>query len=242
MLTHSVFHRFVEQISESRDETSFRAAIADAAKAFDLPLFAYAMFGKTTAAPLTLISTYPVQWTDRYLKSHYEGLDPVIGASHETVQPFEWGQDTGTFDLSKRQKEFFEEASGFGIRYGFTIPMRDGRGSIAAVTFASSERRASFIRTIRGNGCALRLMAASLHYHACRKLWQSHIVGGKKLSPREFECLVWAARGKSAWATAKILGISDATVRFHLAQVRAKLGVTTTRQAIALSDAQTLLT
>jgi DNA-binding CsgD family transcriptional regulator len=32
------------------------------------------------------------------------------------------------------------------------------------------------------------------------------------LSPREKECLLWALRGKSAWETATILGISEHTV------------------------------
>lgn len=242
MQTHRIFRNFVEQINEGKDAASFRMAMADGASAFDLPCFAYACMTSGAKNTVDLISNYSIHWTDHYLKSHYEALDPVICAAYRSMVPFEWGQDVDGFDLSNRQREFFEEASSFGIRCGFTIPMRDGSGSIAAVTFASSERRASFIRSIRRNACALQFMAVSLHYHARRKLWPSHVIGGKKLSPREFECLVWAARGKSAWATAKILGISDATVRFHLGHVRTKLNVTTTRQAIALLDAQTLLT
>ena len=53
------------------------------------------------------------------------------------------------------------------------------------------------------------------------------------MSPREMECLLWAAKGKSAWATAKILGISDATVKFHLGNVRSKLNVTSSFRNLA---------
>jgi len=239
---HQIFRKFVEQLNESGNADSFRRTMELGTAAFDLPCFAYACMPTRAKGTVNLISNYPVHWTDHYLKSHYETLDPVIYAVCRSVEPFEWGQDAGGFDLDGRQRAFFEEASGFGIRCGFTIPLRDGCGSIAAVTFASSERRTSFIRSIRKNVRALQLMAASLHYHACRRLWQTRTIGGRELSPREFECLVWAARGKSAWATAKILGISDATVRFHLGRVRAKLNVTTTRQAIAFLDAQTYLT
>ena len=37
-----------------------------------------------------------------------------------------------------------EEAAAFGIRYGFTVPVHDNRGLIAAVTFAIDQRRAEF--------------------------------------------------------------------------------------------------
>lgn len=238
---YNVFRRFVEHLHEGQKADDLRVAMVEAATVFDLPCFAYAYIPSSAKKTVNLISTYSVRWTDHYLSSHYEILDPVISAAYQSVEPFEWGQDAGGFNLNDRQKEFFEEASNFGIRCGFTIPMRDGHGSIAAVTFASSERRSSFIRSIRMNMRTLQLMAASFHHHASRKLWRSRVVNGIELTPREFECLIWAARGKSAWATAEILGISDATVRFHLGHVRAKLDVATTRQAIAALDVQTHL-
>ena len=53
------------------------------------------------------------------------------------------------------------------------------------------------------------------------------------MSPREFECLEWAARGKSAWDIGAILGISRRTAAFHLDNARLKLGVKTISQAVA---------
>ncbi|MFK5073526.1 helix-turn-helix domain-containing protein, partial [Klebsiella pneumoniae] len=35
-----------------------------------------------------------------------------------------------------------------------------------------------------------------------------------RLSPREFECLEWSSRGKSAWEIGSILGISRRTAAF----------------------------
>lgn len=237
---HDIFQQFVERLNDSQSIDAFRVAMAEAVTAFDLPCFAYARLSPRSQEAVTLISTYPVRWTEHYLKSHYEVLDPVIRASHQSVQPFEWGPGAAGFELTKRQREFFDEASSFGIRCGYTIPIQDGRGPIAAVTFASRDRREGFVRSVRRNERVLQLMAISLHSHARRKLWHSSVVGGKQLSPREMECLLWAAKGKSAWATAKILGISDATVRFHLGNVRSKLNVTSARQAIAmLSRSQT---
>ncbi|WP_369726299.1 helix-turn-helix transcriptional regulator [Bradyrhizobium sp. LLZ17] len=59
------------------------------------------------------------------------------------------------------------------------------------------------------------------------------MVSGVVLSPREYECLEWSARGKSAGEIGTILGISE-PAGFHLDKIRAKLGVSSLRQAIVL--------
>ena len=58
--------------------------------------------------------------------------------------------------------------------------------------------------------------------------------GGRQTAPREIECLKWAAQGKSAWETGRIHGISRHTVAFYLDNAKAKLGVRSTVQAVAL--------
>jgi len=52
------------------------------------------------------------------------------------------------------------------------------------------------------------------------------------LSRREVECLQWLASGKTLFEAAKILGISERTIRFHITNARERLGVSTTVQAI----------
>ena len=66
------------------------------------------------------------------------------------------------------------------------------------------------------------------------------MIGGVSLSPREFECLKWAARGKSAWEIGQILGISRHTVATHLQNSKSKLGVRTIVQAVARLTASKL--
>lgn len=54
-----------------------------------------------------------------------------------------------------------------------------------------------------------------------------------KLTPREYECLKWTAQGKSTWEIAKIFGCSEATVNFHMTNIRSKFGVSS-RSAAAV--------
>ena len=52
------------------------------------------------------------------------------------------------------------------------------------------------------------------------------------LSPRETECLRWAALGKTDNEIGTILTISPRTARFHIENAKKKLGVATRIQAV----------
>lgn len=205
--------------------------MANAAAAMDLSCFAYlAMPARPTNEPL-VISTYPADWVAHYLQSRYERLDPVITEALQNPEPFRWGLGLAARQLSSAQRELFHEASHFGIRFGFTVPIHDGRGPVAAVTFATDEKRPQFENCINSHARVLQLMALYFHAHARRKLSGDRRIGEAILSPRELECLEWAAEGKSAWEIGRILGISRYTVASYLENAKEKLGVRTIVQA-----------
>ena len=56
---------------------------------------------------------------------------------------------------------------------------------------------------------------------------------GGLLSDREVQCLQLIAAGKTSWAIAEILGISQHTVNAHIRNIVRKLGVATRPQAVA---------
>lgn len=230
---HRIFQGFIDQLSESIDCLDLQKAMADAAAALDLSCFAYLAMPHRPRTEAQLISTYPSAWTGYYLDNHYERLDPVIIQALRDTEPFEWGLGVGSAKLLKKQQQLFDEAAQFGIRCGFTIPIHDGRGPIAAMTFAADLRRPAFRRSVEAHALVLQLMAMYFHAHVRRKLAPDRVVDGVALSPREYECLEWAAKGKSAWDIGRILGISRRTAAFHLDNAKAKLGVRSICQAVA---------
>ena len=231
---HYVFQQFVDRLVDSSETDGVQKAMAEAAGAFDIPCFAYLRMPRDGSSLAALISTYPARWTEHYLQHHYERLDPVIQQAHSFTEPFEWGLGSDSFPLTKGQKVLFDEAGNFGIRCGFTVPIQDNHGPVAAVTFASDVGRPEFRRSIEYNKRALQLMSISLHAHVRRKIWPHPAINGVKLSRRELECLRFAAEGKSAWDTATILGLSARTVKFHWDNAKEKLGVRTLRQAVVI--------
>jgi DNA-binding CsgD family transcriptional regulator len=230
---HRVFQCFIDGLTASADVESLRAVLAEAGTALDLNCFAYLSLPSRRGDSPELISTYPVKWTDHYLQRCYERVDPVIVKSLATPEPFEWGQEFPSTRLSKPQRALLDEAAQFGIRCGFTVPVHDPRGPIAAVTFAADERREKFQRCIERHRYVLQLLAMYFHAHARRRVKPNRIVDGVALSPRELECLEWAAQGKSAWEIGRLLNISRRTAAFHLDNAKTKFGVRTICQAVA---------
>jgi LuxR family transcriptional activator of conjugal transfer of Ti plasmids len=229
---HRIFQNFVDQLSSAPNPEALREAMAEAATALDLSCFAYLSVPRQPGADVELISTYPSNWTMHYLQHHYERFDPVIIQAICHPEPFEWGLGVGPSTPTKPQRELFEEAARFGIRYGFTVPIHDSRGPVAAMTFAADERRPQFERSIVEHARVLQLMAIYFHAHARHKLSHRRSINGVTLSPRELECLEWAAQGKSAWEIGRILDISRHTAATYLENVKTKLGVRTIVQAV----------
>ena len=231
---HRIFQNFIDRLSNASDTESLRSAMGEAATALDLSCFAYLAIRDRSQTVPQLISTYPPAWTSHYLRSHYERFDPVVIEALGQAEPFEWGLGIESpTALSKPQRELFEEAAMFGIRFGFTVPIHDHGGPVAAMTFAVDERRPQFKRRVSEHARALQLMAMYFHAHAHRRIHSGRTIDGILLSPREFECLEWAAQGKSAWEIGRILDISRHTAAFHLDNAKMKLGVRTIIQAVA---------
>jgi DNA-binding NarL/FixJ family response regulator len=62
-----------------------------------------------------------------------------------------------------------------------------------------------------------------------------------ELSEREHDTLTWSARGKTSDEIAQILGLTKRTVDFHIDNARAKLGVATRIEAVAMAVAADLI-
>lgn len=228
---HRVFQRFIDLLADAADIDAFSEAMAVTATTLDLSCFAYLALPNRLGKQPLVISTYPVNWVSHYLHNHYERFDPVVMQALQGPEPFQWGAGSIMKCNSSAQQELLNEASQFGIRVGFTVPIHDGRGPIAALTFATDQQRPQFKKFINSHDRVLQLMAMYFHAHVRRKLSADHRVGGALLSPRELQCLEWAAQGKSAWEIGRILGLSHHTVASYLDNAKEKMGVRTIVQA-----------
>jgi LuxR family transcriptional regulator, activator of conjugal transfer of Ti plasmids len=234
-----VFRTFIDSLHTNTDVPALEIAMTGIAAAFDLGAFAYLFAARQSHAEVKLISNYPTAWTSLYLAKGYEEIDPVIDKALQTHEPFQWGCECWSHQIGVPQFQLLEEAAHFGIRCGFTIPIHDPLSGTAAVTFAADNCHLKFARRIERHQSLLQLLAILFHSRARLTLAPERSVAGIVLSPREYECLEWAAKGKSAWEIGCILNISRRTAAFHLDNAKSKLGVRTISQAVALLAAST---
>ena len=61
------------------------------------------------------------------------------------------------------------------------------------------------------------------------------------LNDREVDALTWAARGKTSFEIACILGLSKRTIDFHVDNARAKLGAATRIEAVTKAALRRLI-
>jgi DNA-binding CsgD family transcriptional regulator len=64
---------------------------------------------------------------------------------------------------------------------------------------------------------------------------------GKHLTPKELEVLKWCCSGKTSWEIALISDVSEATIKYHLKNIYAKLGVCNRAHAVAEAHYQGIL-
>lgn len=229
----NVFQVFIDSIYDASDAPALLRAVETVSTAFDLVNFAY-LIAPHDAHEIKLISNYPGKWTSHYISSGYERSDPVINMVRRMADPFEWGDGIWSEPLISGEAQLMDEAAEFGIRCGFTFPIHDRSCRFASVTFAADQSPQSFRRCFAKHRQVLQLIAFLFHVEARKTVLPTRLIGSVTLSPRELECLEWAAEGKSAWDIGQIIGVSRRTAAFHLDNAKMKLGVRTIPQAVAM--------
>jgi DNA-binding CsgD family transcriptional regulator len=233
---------FIDELYAADSEQDLKGALTTAAEALDLPRFVYLGISKRVMGGPLVITTYPGAWEHRYLGRAYQRIDPVVTQAFSSHAPFHWGTADTLRGLTKRQLQIFDEAAMFGLRCGFTVPIHDEIGRMSAVTFASPEKPEVFQGSLKTNEDLLHLMAVHFHVHARQKLGFGASSAWPRLSPRETQCLQWAAHGKTRWEISRILRVSPRTVAFHIDNARAKLDATSTTEAVAKAVREHLIT
>jgi DNA-binding CsgD family transcriptional regulator len=182
---------------------------------------------------MTAIVTFSVEWQSRYFTRQYGETDPVIAYGREAVLPFDWE----TFgDGDPAVLAFLADATKHGVGpNGVSIPIRNRIGIFSIVSFISDHSRTEWSRYKAAYMGKLQLLsclidsAANINF----KLPSLPV----KLSRREEQCLIWAARGKTYQEIADILELTFGSVKTHLDTARHKLNCMNLTHAAAYAVA-----
>lgn len=217
---------FLDAVGEGPESGDLEARLARRLRSWGFDHFCYLAVGVPDSDRGTAFRTnYADDWTRRYTEQRYVEVDPVVLNARTTTLPFIWGPDTAAWPANKRALQMFDEARSVGIRNGASIPIHDHGMRFAILTATTEAGGDDFAGLCKAHGHELHLLAHYFHDQARADFFDVAEPGMIRLTEREHECLLWTARGKSAWAIGQILGISQRTVVFHLANAMNKLGV-----------------
>lgn len=185
------------------------------------------------ASLLTAVATYPKEWLRRYFFKQYFLIDPVLQyASNPSLHQLDW-QDL--LHENPGTKEFIADAVRHKVgKNGLSIVIRNRKNSLAIVSFTSEAPRSDWESFKSTNMDKL--------YHVSALIDSAAMTGVKidetldpKLSLREEQCLIWAARGKTYEEIGEITNLSYHSVRSHLDIARSKLHGANLTHAVALA-------
>lgn len=168
---------------------------------------------------VTLLNNYPDSWKWKYDNNGYLDVDPVVCNGRKAPVSLVW-----TDRLFSDAEEFWEEAKGEGISFGWSRSIADPFGSMGMISFSRSFQDL----TMKELSCKVDDMlwlAQIAHGVLSREVVSRYGSINGRLSERQKDVLKWTADGKSAQDISEILSLSVSTVNFHITNINQKLNV-----------------
>jgi len=188
-----------------------------------------------------LLADLPANWIFRPDPER----DIVFAAAARSLSPFLWSDIPRLTPLSAADARAVE-----GAPPGFAVPLHgspfsSGLASPPGLAEARGFAGCCSFLMRRGAGLPAESFAAA-HYLAALALEALARVervqpARPRLTPRQRDCMVLAAQGKSDWEIGRLLGISESTVHKHIEDAKRRFGVSTRIQLVVRGLAEARL-
>jgi LuxR family quorum-sensing system transcriptional regulator CciR len=213
-------YRFTEEILAVSSEDALTDILAEACAIMGCSWFALSQHVDFMARPhkAVRVHNYPEEWA-RWFDEHGLGLnDPVHRASQRRAAGFLW-RDMKRFSRPRRgDRAILARARQHGIYDGLTVPTHipgEAHGSVSFGWQRGSDPTPEALHFAQSIGAFL--------FEAARQLSDSGAANDQpRLTDRQIECLLWAARGKSDSAIGQIMNLRTDTVSEHLRNARGR--------------------
>ena len=176
-----------------------------------------------------LLCDWPVEWLERYVARNYVDHDPVVSRMKQLPGPVQWRDAADEIDVDRDGEVVMGDAGEFKLKDGLAFPLVTLDGQIVMVSLGGEQ-----VEMSSQEFGMISLVATYAIGRAMQLLTETErTIEHIELTPRERECLTWAAAGKSEWEISQILGISEHTSEKHLLNAKFKLGAVNRVQAVA---------
>jgi LuxR family transcriptional activator of conjugal transfer of Ti plasmids len=187
-----------------------------------------------------ILTNYHPEYQALYAERNFREIDPVMISARRNRAVFHWSLDDLVMrGLSRELRRFRSAALHFGLRSGVTISSEGTMGSFIMLTFATASPET--IAPAKWDPLLSNRSLVGIRY-ALRNLGEHPMPqSGRRLSPRESQCLAWQAKGLKTHETAIVMKISARTVQYYLDNIREKLHAETIAHAVAIAKDMHLL-
>jgi LuxR family quorum-sensing transcriptional regulator LasR len=185
-------------------------------------------------------SNYPQRWRRTYDEGKLHSVDPTVSHCMKSGLPIAWKPETF---VTPEQKNFYEEASGYGLRAGVSLPAHGSNGEFGMLSFATDHLPDSRTPLPEETNLADLALVRDYAFESSLKFLDDRREESPpvRLTCKERECLQWVVIGKSSWEISKLLNCSEATINFHIANIKSKFNVRTRQQAVVKAISQGLI-
>lgn len=224
---------FVRDVRTAPTLTDIGLVLRDATLSFNFDHFALAQrlsgsgdAGRPALGPVRLTS-FPDAWVEQLLGKGRVADDPVLLASERSMTPFAWSALDRLLPLTDRHRAYMAQAQAAGLAEGYTVPIHvpgQASGLVSFVTAGGRGLPAEALPAAQYLACFAFEAARRLKL-ADRRETDATRQGPTRLTQRQLDCVVLAARGKSNWVTGQLLGLSAGTVHKYLEAAKQRYGV-----------------
>lgn len=222
--------RFVGAVRDADSLAAVSAILSDATREFDFDHFALVQkSSRRTGLGAVKLSDFPAAWVERLGATAYYVHDPVLMACEKSVAPFAWDTIPAMFALSKHQRAYMANAQAAGLDTGFTVPIHVPGEASGLCSFVMARGRA-----LPADALPAAQYLACFAFEAARRLAAAGAGPDPvpRLTQRQLDCVVLAARGKSNWVAGQLLGLSPDTVHKYLEAAKRRYGVSTRTELV----------
>ena len=163
-----------------------------------------------------LVHSYPASWADIYIGFNLAQTDPVRRAGESSLSGFRWREIEHLIPITPIERVTFETGRKHGMVDGFTVPRHLPGTVTGSCTFVPATERPLPERML----IIADILGAIAIAQASRLSGWRRPIKKPRLTDRQRDCVLWAARGKTNWEIGRILGISKETVIQHLKEAR----------------------
>ena len=175
---------------------------------------------------VSIFSHSPENWLEQYWQNQLAAHDPLLLMALRQNQPIIWHELSITDTMvTEKGMAIMDQRAEHGMREGVTLPIHSGQGHHGMLHLSREHATGDVLSTLPQLG----MLYPYIFQRACDLMSPP----GPNLSERERQCLFWVSEGKTSWEAAKILGITERTVNFHLNSAIRKTGCKNRYQAIA---------